>query len=103
MTNTIHSLRRSTRPATWARCAGLPLAQGPRRMLISTVIVRAAGRRSIWALLAWGADVVGKDPQMELWPGAGASEGAGTLTDEAPGIDTARLKAAFGSFATGMT
>ena len=40
---------------------------------------------------------------MELWPGAGASEGAGTLTDEAPGIDTARLKAAFGSFATGMT
>jgi flavin reductase (DIM6/NTAB) family NADH-FMN oxidoreductase RutF len=38
---------------------------------------------------------------MELWPGAG--EGAGTLTDAAPGIDTARLKAAFGSFATGMT
>src|SRR5437764_15422578 len=49
MTNTIHSLRRSTRPATWARCAGLPLAQGPRRLLISTVMVRTAGRWSITA------------------------------------------------------
>ena len=38
---------------------------------------------------------------MELWPRAG--EGAGTGTEEAPGIDTARLKAALGSFATGIT
>jgi flavin reductase (DIM6/NTAB) family NADH-FMN oxidoreductase RutF len=38
---------------------------------------------------------------VEPWPGAG--EGAGTLTGAAPGIDTARLKAALGSFATGIT
>jgi flavin reductase len=32
-----------------------------------------------------------------------AVEGAGTVTDDAPGADTEHLKAAFGSFATGIT
>ena len=38
---------------------------------------------------------------MEPWHAA--VEGAGTMTDDAPGINTTRLKAAFGSFATGIT
>jgi flavin reductase len=38
---------------------------------------------------------------VEPWHVAG--EGAGTMTEDAPGIDPTRLKAAFGSFATGIT
>jgi flavin reductase len=36
-------------------------------------------------------------------PWHAAVEGAGTVTDDAPGVDTEHLKAAFGSFATGIT
>ena len=36
-------------------------------------------------------------------PGPVAGEGAGPVTDAAPGLDPAHLKATFGSFASGMT
>src|SRR5881398_3450737 len=39
--------------------------------------------------------------QVEPWHVA--VDGAGTVTEDAPGVDTECLKAAFGSFATGIT